>query len=114
MTTVNCFGDDKEYDFDALVEGLNRYLRLKATPIGMKRFRTVADMEAVPRIRRPDPNEKLATDQVVGQSRWIGYTLGITMDNLMGSQCGAVVGLHPLDKEFLSGERMHGVWYGTL
>jgi uncharacterized protein (DUF169 family) len=114
MTTANCFDDKKKYDFDAIVAGLNQYLRLKATPIGMKRFKTVAEMEAVPRIRRPDPNEKLAMDQIVGQSRWIGYTLGITMDNLMGAQCGAVVGLHPRDKAWRSGERMHGVWYGTL
>ena len=83
MTTTNCFGDENEYDYTALVDGLNRYLRLKATPIGMKRFKTVAEMEDVPRIRRPDVKEKLAMDQVVGQSRWIGYTLGVTMDNLM-------------------------------
>lgn len=114
MTTTNCFGDATEYDYAALIDGLNRYLRLKATPIGMKRFRTVADMEAVERIRRPDPAEKMAMDQIVGQTRWIGYTLGVTMDNLMGAQCGAVVGLHARDDEFLSGERMNGVWYGTL
>ena len=30
----------------------------------------------------------------------------------MGAQCGAVVGLHPRNKEWLSGDRMHGVWYG--
>jgi len=114
MTTANCFGDTNDYDYPALLDGLNRYLRLKATPIGMKRFQTVADMEAVERIRRPDPSEKLAMDQIVGQSRWIGYTLGITMDNLMGEQCGAVVGLYPRDDEFLSGERMNGVWYGSL
>ncbi len=83
-------------------------------PVGMKRFRTVEEMEAVPRIRRPDPAEKLAMDQVVGQARWIGYTLGITMDNLMGAQCGVVVGLAPRNAEWLSGERMHGVWFGTL
>lgn len=114
MTTANCFDDANEYDYAAIIAGLNQYLRLKATPIGMKRFKTVAEMEDVPRIRRPDPNEKLAMDQVVGQSRWIGYTLGITMDNLMGAQCGAVVGLHPRSDEWLSGDRMNGVWYGTL
>ena len=56
MTTANCFNDEKEYDFGAIVDGLNRYLRLKATPIGMKRFKSVEEMEAVPRIRRPNPN----------------------------------------------------------
>ena len=84
MTTPNCFGDGETYDFQALVDGLNQYLRLKATPIGMKRFHTVEDMEAVPRIRRPNPAEKLATDQVVGQCRWIGWTIGGTMDKPMG------------------------------
>lgn len=114
MASANCWGDETAYDFAALTEGLNRYLKLKTMPVGMKRFRTVADMEAVPRLRRPDPAEKFATDQIVGQSRWIGWTIGITMDNLMGQQCGAVVGLAPRDPEWLSGDRMHGVWYGTL
>ena len=114
MTQANCWEDDTVYDYASLVEGLNRYLRLKATPIGMKRFRTVEEMEQVPRIRRPDPAEKLATDQIVGQCRWIGWTLGITMENLMGAQCGAVIGLHPRDEDWLSGDRMNGVWYGSL
>ena len=111
---ANCWSDETEYDYAAIVDGLNRYLRLKTLPIGMKRFKTVSEMEAVPRIRRPDPNEKFAMDQIVGQSRWLGWTLGITMDNLMGAQCGAVVGLHPPNEEFLAGAHLNGVWYGTL
>ena len=114
MSIANCWNDTTEYDFEALTAGLTRYLKIKTMAVGLKRFRTVAEMEAVPRIRRPNPVEKLATDQVVGQARWIGWTIGITMDNLMGQQCGAVVGLAPRDPEFLSGERMKGVWYGTL
>lgn len=111
---ANCWNDETDYDYKALVEGLNRYLRLKSVPIGMKRYQTVAEMEAIPRLRRPDPAEKLATDQVVGQSRWLGWTIGITMENLLGAQCGAVVGLHPATEEWLSGKQMNGVWYGTL
>lgn len=114
MAAANCWNDETDYDFEALTDGLYRYLRLKAMPIGMKRFRTVAEMEAVPRVRRPDPAEKFATDQIVGQCRWIGWTIGITMDNLMGQQCGTVVGLAPRDKQWLSGDKMHGVWFGTL
>ena len=114
MANKNCWDDATDYDYSALVNGLNQYLRLKTNPIGMKRFGTVEEMEAIPRLRKPDPKEKLAMDQVVGQSRWIGWTLGITMDNLMGEQCGAVVGLHPQDETWLSGEKMNGVWYGTL
>ena len=111
---ANCWGDTTSYDYADLVDRLYRYLRLKATPIGMKRFRTLAEMEAVPRIRRPDPNEKFATDQIVGQCRWLGWTIGITMENLMGQQCGAVVGLAPRDEAWLSGQDMNGVWFGSL
>ncbi|MSR15903.1 MAG: hypothetical protein EXR86_15400 [Gammaproteobacteria bacterium] len=112
--TPNCWGDTEHYDYEALVNALNQYLRLKALPVGMKRFRTVDEMTAIPRLRRPPSGEKFATDQIVGQSRWLGWTLGITMENLMGAQCGAVVGLHPPTTEWLSGKQMHGVWYGTL
>ena len=84
MTTTNCFGDETQYNFKELVSGLERYLRLKTLPVGMKRFKTQAEMEAVPKVRRPKNGEKFATDQIVGQSRWLGWTVGITMDDLMG------------------------------
>ncbi len=41
------------YDWDAIVGGLDRYLRLRSIPIGMKLFETVEEMEAIPKIRRP-------------------------------------------------------------
>jgi uncharacterized protein (DUF169 family) len=100
------------YDFPALIEGLNRYLRLRSIPIGMKRFKTKGEMEAIPKIRRPPT--KLAMDQVVAQARQLGWTVGVTMDDLVGAQCGVVVGLHPRDRAWLSGERQAGVWYGTV
>lgn len=112
--TPNCWGDSTTYDYHALVAALNSHLRLKTIPVGMKRFRTVAEMEAVPKLRRPPAGEKFATDQIVGQSRWLGWTLGITQENLLGPQCGVVVGLHPRDDAWLSGKAMHGVWYGTV
>ena len=111
---INCFGDDSNYDYLAICDGLTKYLKLKATPIGMKRYRTNAEMEAVEKIRRPDRNEKLATDQIVAQARWLGWTIGINEDNLMAEQCSAVVGLSPRSKEWLSGDKMHGVWFATL
>jgi len=114
MTQSNCWNDDTAYNFAELVDGLNQYLRLRTTPVGMKRFQKASELEQIHRLRRPPAGEKFATDQIVGQSRWLGYTLGITMDNLVGSQCGAVVGLHPRDEEFLSGNAFNGVWYGDL
>ena len=114
MTQANCWGDDSTYDYAALVEGLNRYLRLKASPIGMKRFHSVEEMEAIPRIRQPDPESKMTFDQIVGQARWVGWTVGVTDENLIRAQCGAVIGLKPRSQEWLAGAHMKGVWYGTF
>src|SRR5437660_67098 len=87
------------YDWPAIVEGLNRYLRLRSIPIGMKLFETVEAMEAIPKIRRPKVRH--TTDQIVAQARQLGWTVGITMADLIGAQCGAVIGLHPQDDELL-------------
>jgi uncharacterized protein (DUF169 family) len=98
-------------DWAAVVDDLNRLLRLRTTPIGMKLFETVEEMEAIPRIRRPSAIH--TTDQIVGQASRNGWTVGVTMADLVGAQCGAVIGLHPQDEEWLSGNRMNGVWYAT-
>lgn len=96
-------------DWPELVAGLNRYLRLRTTPIGMKLFETVAEMEAIARIRRP--KHVHTTDQIVGQASRNGWTVGITADDLVGDQCRTVIGLAPADEEWLSGSAMAGVWY---
>ena len=100
-----------QFDWTGIVDDLNRLLRIRTTPIGMKLFETKAAMEAVPKIRRP--KDIHTTDQIVGMASRLNWTVGITQDDLVGAQCGAVLGLHPQDDEWLSGERMAGVWYGT-
>jgi uncharacterized protein (DUF169 family) len=99
------------YDWAGIVDELNRYLRLRSIPIGMKLFETVEAMEAIPKIRRP--RAKHTTDQIVAQARQLGWTIGITMADLVGAQCGAVIGLAPQDDEWRSGRRMAGVWFET-
>ena len=106
----NLIGSDQSnFDFKELVAALNRLLRLRTTPIGMKLFATVDEMEAITRIRRPKAIH--TTDQIVGMAARNGWTVGITMEDLVGAQCGIVIGLHPRSDEWLSGERMQGVWY---
>lgn len=104
--------DMESFDGAAIVADLNRLLRLRTTPICMKMFATKEEMESVPRIRRP--KDIHTTDQIVGQASRNGWTVGITQDDLVGAQCGTVIGLHPRNEEWLSGDRMHGVWFGTL
>ncbi len=43
----------------------------------------------------------------------LGWTVGITGDDLVGAQCRAVIGLAPQDEKFLAGESYVGVWHGT-
>ena len=101
----------ESYDWPQIVADLNRLLRLTATPVGMKLFERVEEMEAVTRIRRPQT--KYALDQIVAQARWLNFTLGITMDDLIGAQCGAPVGLHPNedDGEWRHRTTMTNVWF---
>ena len=102
---------DMDFDGPAVVAELNQLLRLRTTPIGMKLFASKDEMEAIPRIRRPQDIH--TTDQIVGQAARNGWTVGITAEDLVGAQCSTVIGLHPRDSEWLSGDRMTGVWYGS-
>lgn len=100
------------FDWKHLVAELNHLLRLRTTPIGMSMFATVEEMEAIPRIRRP--KDIHTADQIVGMASRLNFTVGITNDDLVGDQCGAVLGLRPRDEEWLSGRHMAGVWFKTL
>ena len=98
-------------DLAGLVADLNSLLRLKTTVIGMKLFARAADMKAIPKIRRP--NAIHTTDQIVSMAARLGWTVGITADDLVGAQCRAVIGLAPQDDKWLAGENYVGVWHGT-
>src|SRR5262245_56224225 len=91
---------------------LESLLRLRSIAFGMKLFERRADMEAIPKIRRPSSVHTL--DQVVGQAARLGWTIGITADDLVGAQCRAVVGLgNAKDEAWRSGKHMVGVWYSS-
>src|SRR5258708_26778520 len=101
----------EEFDFAAMVADLNSLLRLKTTVIGMKMFASVEDMTAIPKIRRPSAVH--TTDQIVSMASRLGWTVGMTADDLVGAQCRAVIGLAPQDEKWLAGENYVGVWHGT-
>src|SRR5271166_2318806 len=99
-------------DWTNLAAHLERLLKLRAIPFGMKLFEHHEEMEAIPRIRRPKAVHTL--DQVVAQAARLGWTVGITSEDLVGAQCRAVVGLGlAKDDRWRSGEHMVGVWYSA-
>ena len=94
-----------------LAASLEQLLKLRCIPFTMKLFERAADMEAIPKIRRP--KNVHTTDQVVAQAARLGWTVGITSADLVGAQCRAVVGLTEQNEEWRSGKSMTGVWYAT-
>ena len=86
-----------KHDWTKLVTDLERLLRLRAIPFGMKLFEHREEMEAISRIRRPKSVHTL--DQIVAQAARLGWTVGITADDLVGAQCKAVIGLAPQDEK---------------
>jgi uncharacterized protein (DUF169 family) len=99
-------------DWPAIAAELEHLLKLRSIPFGMKLYERRADMEAVPRIRRPQHVHTL--DQLVGQAARLGWTVGVTAEDLVGSQCRAVVGLGAAKTdEWRSGRHMTGVWFET-
>ena len=101
----------EQFDLAGIVADLNALLRLKTTVIGIKMFSRVEDMLAIEKIRRP--NAVHTTDQIVSMASRLGWTVGITADDLVGAQCRAVIGLAPQDEKWLAGENYVGVWHGT-
>src|SRR4030088_405012 len=68
-------------DLPRMAAELNDLLRLKTTVIGMKMFANVEDMQAIPKIRRPTATH--TTDQIVSMASRLGWTGGITAQNLV-------------------------------
>jgi len=99
----------ESFDFAGMVGDLNDLLRLKTTVIGMKMFATPEEMAAIPKIRRPSAVH--TTDQIVSMASRLGWTVGITADDLVGAQCRAVIGLAPQDEKWLTGANYVGVWH---
>ena len=106
-------------DLAKLAEELEHLLKLRSIPFGMKLCERREEMEAIPRIRRPKAIHTM--DQLVGQTARLGFTIGVTAEDLVGSQCRSVVGLgnakSPLDalsKVFALGTTsdVGGVWVG--
>jgi len=100
---------EDKLDLAAMVADLNNLLRLKTTVIGMKMFARADEMVAIPKIRRPTAVH--TTDQIVSMASRLGWTVGITADDLVGAQCRAVIGLAPQDEKWLAGEAYVGVWH---
>ena len=99
-------------DLASLGQQLEQVLKLRVPPIGMRLFESNDVLTAIPKLRRPRAVH--TTDQIVAQATRLGWTVGITADDLVGAQCKAVIGLGGQDEEWYSGQQMAGVWFATV
>jgi uncharacterized protein (DUF169 family) len=112
MTETHAVSEAQTPDWASVADQLESLLKLRSIPFAMKLYERRADMEAIPRIRRPGAIHTL--DQVVGQASRLGWTVGVTAEDLVGAQCRAVVGLGEAKTEdWYSGRQMTGVWFST-
>jgi uncharacterized protein (DUF169 family) len=108
---VNHTGAQTDHDLLQLAADLEKTLKLRAIPFGMKLFESAEEMESIPKIRRPKAVHTL--DQIVAQAARLGWTVGIRAEDLVGDQCRSVVGLGGQDETWFSGQHMVGVWFAT-
>ena len=81
--------ESSNFDLNEIVASLNKLLKLRTIPIGMKMFESIEEMESIPKIRRPSAIH--TTDQIVGQASRNGWTVGITVEDLVGPQCLSLI-----------------------
>jgi hypothetical protein len=93
----------------ALVDQLNRLVRIRTTPIGMKMFETVEAMEAVPKIQAAQGHPHHGPDRRHGESAQLDGRHH--RHEPRRRPVRVVIGRHPRDDKWLSGDRMAGVWY---
>ncbi|WP_036595636.1 DUF169 domain-containing protein [Ottowia thiooxydans] len=104
-----------DINYADLVERLTQRLRLRTAPLALKLFETVDEMKAIKSIRWPAAGVRFSMCQLVGQARWLGWTMGATHENVAAnSNCGGVMGLNAPGAKYLDGSMFHGVWFATI
>ena len=100
------------HELVTLAADLERMLKLRTPPIGMKLLESAEPLRQIPKLRRPQAIHTM--DQIVGQAARLGWTMGVQAADLVGEQCRAVVGLGGQDADWYSGQAMTGVWFATV
>jgi len=87
---------------------LKEFLNLKTLPLGIKFFEKIEDMDTIPKVRKMD--DRLALCQYLTLSRTIGWTIGITKDNLIMPACMWMLGFTKIPEEMMDGSISKGIW----
>ena len=100
-----------KYEWNEIVGRMNQLLRLHNTPIGIKGYLSLDEMNEVPKLRRPKHIHLPC--QLLGQAIQLGFTIGFTGEDIATANCNGTVGLGEQDAEFRSGKIFAGGWCAT-
>ena len=78
-----------QFDYEGLTNALRQQLRLRSEPLALKLFESAEAMNAVAGLRRPKPGVRFSMCQLIGQVRWLGWTLiGLVLLGLVAAGGG--------------------------
>ncbi|MFZ5632867.1 MAG: DUF169 domain-containing protein [Bacillota bacterium] len=98
-------------NYKEAAEEIQRCLRLRTYPLGVKLFEKAEDLQKVEKIRTWP--QKLSFCQYVTMARTSGWTMGFTVQGLGMPACMFMLGLAPLPEAgLLDGESSVRVWMG--
>jgi uncharacterized protein (DUF169 family) len=103
--------EGQEFKWSAWTRSIERLLRLKTFPVGLKMFTTAEALTANPWLRRP--SEKLSLCQLITIVRTFDWTVGATAEDLVTPGCAAVLGLAELPPYVRDGTMRSRVWLET-
>ncbi len=98
----------EEITWSQWTRGMERFLRLKTFPVGLKMLEDPEELGKNPWLRRPQ--EKLSLCQLITIVRTFDWTVGATADDLVTPGCAAVLGLAELPEFVTSGDMRSIVW----
>ncbi len=100
--------DTGQIKWSEWTRSMERLLRLKTFPVGLKMLENAEDLAHNPWLRRP--TEKLSLCQLITIVRTFDWTVGGTAEDLVTPGCAAVIGLSELPEFVLDGTMRSTVW----
>ncbi|MEW6347959.1 MAG: DUF169 domain-containing protein [Thermodesulfobacteriota bacterium] len=100
--------DTAQIKWSEWTRSMERLLRLRSFPVGLKMVEKAEDLGKNPWLRRPQ--EKLSLCQLITIVRTFDWTVGGTAEDLVTPGCAAVIGLAELPEFVRDGTMRSTVW----
>jgi len=96
------------YQWDELMDDLNQYIRIVQRPVGLQFCETKEECDQIAKVRLTE--KRHAACQLIGQSIYNGWTIGIQHGNYHADYCRAIHGMAEVDEKFQSGKMFENIW----